>query len=714
MGIKLDWDVESDDGWDEIKEDPAAAAARQQARRRWMVATLLLLLIVVGLVGGGVWRLRLLESESRTELETTVLAETTALRIGDQRAFLDIQAPIDSWREAQASNFENYQQGEAVSGEIFNLDINLDRGVVTLREQRGGQPVLVTWFYQRSSEGWQHIPPALDQWDEVQTASEAFDIDYRSVDADYIAQLAPLLDGWWSASRHAVGVTGPVPRPTIRVSAMPETRWADYDSWTLLIPSPQVRPRPADGSLDAGQTGEIADRLAERWASLAVDTGNRPDPASDLSWYKDELALWLRREIAPDLPSSLASPGNLSGSTFIDSVDEAVGGSIVSTLTQAVRTSGHIVPALEEVTREPVTALDVDWRSYFTYQLKAEAESVRSGSVAEVDRLYRDPNRQQRMPGEVSDYAVEQVAVVDTIDVVKTLPLNDLLLAEVHFSVQEWPAQRVVDNVAYEPFRLVDGRWVHTWLVADDWGETLTFQTEHFEVQYQALDASMGNWLSAEMETLYAKLVALLHLEPDQQPERVLLVLTPLRTEFATGGDLFVRYRNAPWIVVTSPYAGVWSSDRLPWESVYQSTASQLANLLVGQMVTPLTVRQPIAAAFASWAVKQADPGYRPIPPVVSQQVGFNNDVTVVSLWPDEMERTGQVQRHYDPIDYIAAEALVDVLVDTYGAESVPALVAGMPTAASLDEWLAVSIGGSADDIAPAWRQRFDAMNLQP
>jgi hypothetical protein len=216
------------------------------------------------------------------------------------------------------------------------------------------------------------------------------------------------------------------------------------------------------------------------------------------------------------------------------------------------------------------------------------------------------------------------------------------------------------------------------------------------------------------METLYAQLIRLLQLGPDRQPERVLLVITPLRDEFATSSDLFVRYRNDPWIVVTSPFAAVRLAGQTPWESVYQSAASQMAAVLVGQKVAPLDVQQPIAAAFAGWAVGQEVNTGVGLAPAPSVPLGAMQEISIVSLWPDELERAGQVQRHYDPVDYVAAEALVKVLVDTYGEEAIPALLADLPRAASLDEWLAVSIGGSVSDIAPAWRQQFDATGTQP
>lgn len=724
MGIKLDWDVESDDGWDEIAEDPAVVAARQQAGRRWLVAALSLLLIVGGLVGGGFWRLRLLESERRDELKVTVTAEITALRIGDQRAYLDLQAPIDWWREAQAANFQRYQQGEAVVGEIVGLDVDLDRGMATLREQRSEQPVLVTWFYQHSGAGWQHTAPTLEQWEEIQTASTVFDVRYRTIDEAYIKQLMPVLDAWWVEVQQLTFGVGAVPRPEIRLTSDPAVRWINSQEWILQIPSPQVRRRPADGSLDTPFMGQIADAFAGRWAAESVGTSINPFPESDSPWYQVELARWLRYKFAPDYPSALyplhslaypsSEPSLPAGSAFLNPLTETYGNEVIPRLTQAVRANDRIIPALEIATGESVTTLPVTWNDYFTSRLQAEASLAQRGAVAEVDRLYRDPDRWQRLDGRVSDYAVERAAQIQTIQVTKTVPLNDLLLAEVHFAVQDWPAQPPVEYLTYEPFRIVNGRWVHTWLVADDWGEIQTHETEHFLIQYQALDAPSGEKLADEMETLYARLIHLLQLGPDRQPERVLLVITPLRDEFATSGDLFVRYRNDPWIVVTSPFAAVRLADQTAWESIYQSATSQMAAVLVGQKVAPLDVQQPIAAAFADWAVGQKADARFGGTPASSVPFGTTQEVSIVSLWPDELERAGQVQRHYDPIDYVAAEALVKVLVDAYGEEAIPALLAGLPKAASLDEWLAVSIGGSASDIAPAWRQQFDAMGTQP
>ena len=133
MSIKLDWEVESEGGWNEVGEDSDALKLRRQHIRR--VRNSLIIVLIVMLAVGGIiaYRLITVGRQVRIALESTVAAETSALRIGDREAYLAIQSDMGGWQRIQEQTFDRYQAEATqteITGQIVQMDISADRAAI--------------------------------------------------------------------------------------------------------------------------------------------------------------------------------------------------------------------------------------------------------------------------------------------------------------------------------------------------------------------------------------------------------------------------------------------------------------------------------------------------------------------------------------------------------------------------------------------------------
>lgn len=194
MGIRLDWQVESEQSRVRATEDPQARQARRQAQRRlllWLLA-LASLLALAGAVA--LWRLQRIDSQLRQDLLDTVEIEVTALRIGHLPDFMAIQrSASEAFLLEQSRRFEEYQTLKQthrveLSGDVLDVTIDQQRGRVMLREVIDGVPYKVLWFYWyyedgRTSDrgGWRHVPDDLTFWgDEAQLERGPVQMHYPS------------------------------------------------------------------------------------------------------------------------------------------------------------------------------------------------------------------------------------------------------------------------------------------------------------------------------------------------------------------------------------------------------------------------------------------------------------------------------------------------------------------------------------------------------
>src|SRR5689334_9714999 len=153
MGIRLDWEIEAEQG--QIKSAGEDVIAQRKRRVAWL--RFILLVGVVALVLGGIaalitWRLRTVDDQIAQLLRNTVDVEVAAIRIGDQTAVLAAQrSASDEWAQQQAQLFNNYQQLKLtqqieLTGQILDLNINDTRARVEVQEIDNGVPYTRVWF----------------------------------------------------------------------------------------------------------------------------------------------------------------------------------------------------------------------------------------------------------------------------------------------------------------------------------------------------------------------------------------------------------------------------------------------------------------------------------------------------------------------------------------------------------------------------------------
>jgi hypothetical protein len=285
MGIQLNWEVEADDGWRKVSEDPEVVEARRRRDRR--IRRVILIVSVILLAAGGIiaYRLITVGEQIRSALEETVAAETLALRIGNRDAFLSAQSDAEGWQQQQEQTFNQYQsEGKQleIPGQIIKMDISADRARVTLREIDNGTEYYVIWFYQRDTEGWKHIAPSSGYWgNPKERNTEHVNIEYYSDDQPLVDVLVGLLDSWWETACEHIDCANEIEpiRMKIQPEQMAEPGWADYDPRTLLVPSPLPGRSRIDGAVDLAFRKKLASQIAWRWARdiMGGETSEYPD-----------------------------------------------------------------------------------------------------------------------------------------------------------------------------------------------------------------------------------------------------------------------------------------------------------------------------------------------------------------------------------------------------------------------------------------------------
>lgn len=659
MGIKLDWEVEAEGGWEEIGEDPSAIAARQRRRRRFRNTLIGLLAAALLAAGGVALRLRQARQERRVELERVIATETLALRIGDRDAFLGAQTDVGEWRRRQADAFEAYRAlGVVPTGEIVEIEVDREQARVVLRERLDEEPYLVTWFYMWEDGGWQHtIPPAGAWGATAESASAHFDATFPEADRPFVEVLLAQLDGWWRAACKLTGCAEYPPRPRVRVvtDPMAEVGWAAYDEWTLVIPSPSMGrvPEGAPGP-DPALTRTLAGIVATRWAEISTPgTGEPLRPTSDLAWVEGELTDWLRHQIDPDLPTS----------DFLGPLADTYGPYAVPALLTALEENQRFVPALEWATGAPAADLPVNWEGYFAHRLRAEAELIEQGYATEAALLFGDPET-PRDAGVIINVPTERRADPATIRVTGTQAVGDLTLAEVRFREAE-ASDEPGEMLAYEPFRLTDGGWVHAQLALSQWGGTARQRTRNISIVHHELDGEAVAGLAQALQAVYKQAQTDFGLPAEENPQFYFVVAPYSLETFFAREQMSFYPDDAMFLDVLSPYAAVRSAGVSPQEYIRAVAAWKLVGAMVSYQAAPVSTQTALPIAFVGWELDRL--GVEPS--ALSEEARLALD------------------------DSEAALVLIELLVHTYGEEAVPPLLAGLPHADDIDDWLAESIG---------------------
>ncbi len=386
MGIKLDWQVESEQTEVRATDDPEARRRRQQAQRRLVLLIAGLAGVLTLIVGLVYWRLRHVDNQLRQDLLDTVEIEVTALRLGDFANFMAIQrSASETFLLEQSREFERYQalkQARRVdlTGDVLDVEINDQRGRVVLQENIDGVAYKVVWFYwhyedstESSQGGWRRVPDDLTFWgDEARIEADNVTITYRALDADLARALAERLPGWWAQGCQQLGCA--TPPPSLHVEIVPEQpagslTWRTPEGWTLRIASPLVERTRADVPIAPELERAIAEQVAERLVQYAAgDTV--PGPRSDNAWLRSELAIWLAGLV-------LSDPG---AEGFVNSLIAYYGAGVPQIILRALHPTVTLDEAFTAVAGMTAAALGVeqlnalDWSAFFQWRLDAEWE----------------------------------------------------------------------------------------------------------------------------------------------------------------------------------------------------------------------------------------------------------------------------------------------------------------------------------------------------
>jgi hypothetical protein len=383
MGIKLDWQVESEQTSLRATEDPEARRRRHRARVRLLLVIVVLAGTALSVIGAILWRLKSVDDQYRQDLLDTVEIEVTALRLGDYANFMALQrSASDAFLLEQSREFKEYQALKQVhrvdlTGDVRDVTIDGLRGRVVVEELIDGVPYHVVWYYwyykdggQNNQAGWRRVPDDLTFWgDEHKNTTNTTLVTYHDLDQELAQALAPLAENWW---RRGCDLLQCANLPTLHIDIVAErpnaVEWSDSDPWTLRVTSPLVGRMRADKPIPIDLQLGIINQLAQR---LALHVANNTPPLihADAAWLQQEAAAWL---------SLVLSEGDGTKPGFMGSLAGLYGPTAPGAMLRVSRPDSTLDAMLPAVTGASLAALSLDqlnaldWRSYFQWRLELE------------------------------------------------------------------------------------------------------------------------------------------------------------------------------------------------------------------------------------------------------------------------------------------------------------------------------------------------------
>lgn len=387
MGIRLDWEIESEQQHvrQKVGEDPASR--RRRHRRRLLILTIpvVLLLIVAVVAAAVVFRLRQVDEQIENVLRDTVDAEIATLRLGDEQSFLGFQrSATDAWLTTQQQTFDNYQARKVggdiqLTGQILDVAIDHNRARVQVQEVLDGAPYVRTWFYWNYDDGWRHVPPDYTFWGDAATLKkDALMIRYQHVDEPLAQSLQETVTGWLQGGC-AVLLCGPVPQVKIDIVAQPglKTQWSADDPWLMQIPSPYTDLARADMPFDFALRFDVGTLLAERLVSVASGDLQPAYPA-DAYYLRSAIVSWLVGRFV----------GIDTNAFLIDSLARNYGDEAVGRLLQTMPPDASASVINLVTGTASLQAANLDWRDFLTWRLALEDELIARGDESSFLALY--------------------------------------------------------------------------------------------------------------------------------------------------------------------------------------------------------------------------------------------------------------------------------------------------------------------------------------
>jgi hypothetical protein len=451
LGVKLDWQIESERVYARMGEDPRERRRRHQKRFR-LILFALVIFGLIGLLGLLIaFRLFTVDNKLRQDLTDVVQAETAALRIGDYAGYMALQrSASESWIKAQSALYTHYQELKStahlqLTGNVLDVTIDGSRGRALVQEIMEGAPYETVWFYWRYGDGWRHVPSDYTFWgDSVTLTGKVSTVSYRQLDSCFAGALAARIDRWLAESCADLGCQV---SPTLTVNVVPspvtQIHWDTSD--TLIVPSPLANQERARSDVDIEPAVEdaVAALIAEQ-AVNAVTNNLKPVAVADASWLRQATIEWLA--------GSFTGRGDKTRLGFMQSLKDNYGVTALATLLHSL-TADADIRIVSTALRQPLEMLMLDWRAFFQWRLDVEKTLLARNDQAGVIALWDTANpaayalMQQRMANPLQATGqVQAVAVASGADGVPR--------ATIQITIDGAP-QAII-------FRLVDGTWKHS------------------------------------------------------------------------------------------------------------------------------------------------------------------------------------------------------------------------------------------------------------
>lgn len=708
MGLQMDWEIETDDRQEQIAPPPPESGGRW---RRWWLWLLGLALVAGGAFGIARHELRRIDERLRADLESTVAAETLALRIGDERAFRRIQADDREWRAEQAREFVAYQRGEslyrALTGEIEAVEIDGDQAQVMLAAEQNGVPFCVLWAYDYGERGWLHAasdPFGCDDGIHIETGAisvRAYEPDRENAEA-----LAERLAGWWQGICTQVGCEEP---PPLNVQLIPSSNdgllLAGED--TLVIPS-------ATFGADTALGDHVLPGLITRyWVDALLARYDLP--REQRQWADNQAWAWVRSGLE----------GNEQGGLF-PVIAQVYGRCAVHHLLERLADGEDVGEAVARVVSpQPAGSLSGEALE-MALEEQLTVESMLYAHVARLTQpvraLYRDETRHTAAR---DDRSPVRYARPESIDVLGVEQRGDILWARLSWRSRTtlplipFPSDdsfpEVDSLISYIPFRQVEGRWLRTVVLGEDYGAELQQSRGLVTVRYRELDEPHAQALLGYLNEIYPSVAAEFGLQTLPPVE---VTLTPSSREYLAyqfnssmppvpPGDVLA------FTTLSSFYehcCRTFGEEPLR-DYIRRNAGEALVEAVAAYAVSPQQSHYYLRSALVQH-VKELYAGAAR-PPLTSdalrrlgwqQEPGRLDPAFIDQTWA-AIENPG----NRNPVYLLGAEVLVGMLLEEHGEESLPVLFRSLAGAPTLDEWLSTSVGVEAAAVEQAWRVRYEA-----
>jgi len=698
MGIHLDWEVESDVGTASVEEDAAVIAARQRKNRnlrRLLVGTA----VFLALIGtGAVWRLHQVGKLQRTALEAVVDAETLALRLGDERAFLSTQGPAKEWRTEQTRRFrkmQTFRESVAVTGEILDVRMDQDEAQVTVRVSVGGQPDNAVWLYQYTDRGWRHVETVSEPWTRQNRPVGEITLSYYLPDQAAADLAETYFTGQWAKLREATGMAVG-PEITIIIDGEAKSlRWYDRAHTTLLIP-----PDAIPSSVFELESESITHFIADLWTRHLLQGVQGDD------WLSDHLNQWLREQMIPPARDS---------STLFESLNKAFGPSFTPTFIAEMHHPGHTTEhAITDAMRagEPPTQQGEALNAYLGNFLMAEIiYESQNPDVPASDMPFVDRERAIQTDGFFTNLKYYGTNPPQSITVTETRHVGDILWARAHLVYESpWgdssPGETTTLDV-YVPFRNVDGYWVHTRAFPSDWGKERIQRGDWVTIKYHELDAPEIDGMNDYLAKIYLQAARDFGL-----PEADTVPLTIQIVPDSVGMSWNRMPGRLPVLTITSAY-GTCCLDAHSAPEFQRSLAAQMiVSAIYARRVgdiDPYPAQTMREVALLRWEADQLGiTSYH-----YTSGINLTQDSSwpslLVDLWQQDMSWDNPRDRYYAYASVLGMDVLFDLITERYGEDAVGRLIPRMRIAAGMDDWLYQAIGVHANEIQSDWLAAYAA-----